>query len=128
MTATQNAPTTASDSAERRYATVNPFTGETEKEYPFTETSEIDGIIGQAHTAYLEWRDRSVEERAAVVQKAAELLDERVMDFAALITKEMGKRRDEAVGDLFLCSMTASPPPIIGSIEVGSRNFGPLPA
>ena len=105
MTATQNAPTTASDSAERRYATVNPFTGETEKEFPFTETSEIDGIIGQAHSAYQEWRDRSVEERAAVVQKAAELLDERIMDYAALITKEMGKRRDEAVGELFLCSM-----------------------
>lgn len=105
MTATQNAPTTASDSAERRYATVNPFTGETEKEYPFTEASEIDGIIGRAHSAYLEWRDRSVEERAAVVQKAAELLDERIMDYAALITKEMGKRRDEAVGELFLCSM-----------------------
>jgi succinate-semialdehyde dehydrogenase/glutarate-semialdehyde dehydrogenase len=103
VTATQNAPTTAS--AEKRYATVNPFTGETEKEFPFTEASEIDGIIGKAHSAYLEWRDRSVEERAAVVQKAAELLDERIMDFAALITKEMGKRRDEAVGELFLCSM-----------------------
>jgi succinate-semialdehyde dehydrogenase / glutarate-semialdehyde dehydrogenase len=103
VTATQNAPTTAS--AEKRYATVNPFTGETEKEFPFTEASEIDGIIGTAHSAYLEWRDRSVEERAAVVQKAAELLDERIMDFAALITKEMGKRRDEAVGELFLCSM-----------------------
>ncbi len=105
MTVTQNAPTTASDSAERRYATVNPFTGETEKEFPFTETSAIDGIIGQAHSAYQNWRDRSVEERAAVVQKAAELLDERIMDYAALITKEMGKRRDEAVGELFLCSM-----------------------
>jgi len=102
VTATQNAPTT---SAEKRYATVNPFTGETEKEFPFTEASEIDGIIGTAHSAYLEWRDRSVEERAAVVQKAAELLDERMMDFAALITNEMGKRRDEAVGELFLCSM-----------------------
>jgi succinate-semialdehyde dehydrogenase/glutarate-semialdehyde dehydrogenase len=43
VTATQSPtneqPTTASDSAERRYATVNPFTGETEKEFPFTETS-----------------------------------------------------------------------------------------
>jgi succinate-semialdehyde dehydrogenase/glutarate-semialdehyde dehydrogenase len=103
VTATQNAPTTAG--AEKRYATVNPFTGETEKEFPFTEASEIDGIIGRAHAAYLEWRDRSVEERAAVVQKAAELLDERIMDYAALITREMGKRRDEAVGELFLCSM-----------------------
>src|SRR3954447_4111835 len=109
VTATQNPPTehpkTASDAGSRRYATVNPFTGETEKEFPFTETSEIDGIIARAHAAYQEWRDRPVEERAAVVRRAAQLMDERRDDLAALITTEMGKRREEAVGELFLCSM-----------------------
>ncbi|MFD2090498.1 NAD-dependent succinate-semialdehyde dehydrogenase [Blastococcus deserti] len=109
MTATQNPPTehpkTASDAATRRYATVNPYTGETEKELPFTETSEIDGIIGRAHSAYQEWRTRPVEERAAVVRRAAELMDERRDDLAALITTEMGKRREEATGELYLCSM-----------------------
>jgi succinate-semialdehyde dehydrogenase / glutarate-semialdehyde dehydrogenase len=109
VTATQSPtneqPKTASDSAERRYATVNPFTGETEQEFPFTETSEIDGIIQRAHAAYQEWRDRPVEERAAVVRRAAELMDERRDDLAALITTEMGKRREEASGELYLCSM-----------------------
>jgi succinate-semialdehyde dehydrogenase/glutarate-semialdehyde dehydrogenase len=109
MTATQNPtneqPKTASDSAERHYATVNPFTGETEKEFPYTETSEIDGIIGRAHAAYQEWRNRPVEERAAVVRRAAELMDERRDELAALITTEMGKRREEASGELQLCSM-----------------------
>src|SRR3954453_13202483 len=109
VTATQSPtnqqPKTASDSAERRYATVNPFTGETEKEFPFTETSEIDGIIGRAHAAYQEWRDRPVEERAAVVRRAVELMDERRDDLAALITTEMGKRREEASGELYLCAM-----------------------
>src|SRR3954464_8430308 len=109
VTATQSPtheqPKTASDSAERRYATVNPFTGETEKEFDYTETSEIDGIIGRAHAAYQEWRNRPVEERAAVVRRAAELMDERRDDLAALITTEMGKRREEASGELQLCSM-----------------------
>ncbi|TFV52358.1 NAD-dependent succinate-semialdehyde dehydrogenase [Blastococcus sp. TF02A-35] len=109
MTVTQNPPTdqpkTASDSAARRYATVNPFTGETEKEFDFTPTEAIDGIIGRAHAAYQEWRGRSVEDRAAVVRRAAELMDERIHDLAALTTKEMGKRTEEAVGELFLCSM-----------------------
>ena len=109
MTATQRPtteqPKTAGDSGDRRYATVNPFTGETEREFPFTETSEIDGIIGRAHAAYQDWRDRSVEERAAVVRRAAELLDERRDDLAALITTEMGKRRAEAGGELQLCSL-----------------------
>ncbi len=109
MTATQNAtheqPKTASESAERRYATVNPFTGETEKAFDFTPTEEIDGIVGRAHAAYQEWRQRPVEERAGVVRRAAELMDERRADLAKLITTEMGKRQEEATGELQLCSM-----------------------
>jgi succinate-semialdehyde dehydrogenase/glutarate-semialdehyde dehydrogenase len=105
VTVTQNAPAPASSSADRRYATVNPFTGETEKEFPFTETSEIDGIVGTAHSAYQEWRARPLADRVAVVRRAAELMDERIMDLAALATKEMGKRQEEAVGELFLSSM-----------------------
>ncbi|MGY1609938.1 NAD-dependent succinate-semialdehyde dehydrogenase [Geodermatophilus sp. SYSU D00700] len=109
MTATQNPPheqpKTASESAERRYATVNPFTGETEKEFDFTPTEAIDGIIATAHAAYQEWRERPVEERAAVVRRTAELMDERREDLAQLITTEMGKRHDEATGELYLCSM-----------------------
>ncbi|MGY1740677.1 MULTISPECIES: NAD-dependent succinate-semialdehyde dehydrogenase [unclassified Blastococcus] len=109
MTATQQPdtqqPKTASDSGERRYATVNPFTGETEKEFDFTPTEEIDGIIGRAHAAYQEWARRPVADRAAVVRRAAELMDERRDDLARLITTEMGKRHDEATGELYLCSM-----------------------
>src|ERR1700712_5910262 len=106
VTATQSPtdeqPKTASDSAERRYATVNPFTGETEKEFTYTETAEIDGIIGRAHAAYQQWRDRPVADRAAVVRRAAALMDERRDALAALITTEMGKRAEEASGELYL--------------------------
>ena len=109
MTATQNPPTdhpkTASESGERRYATVNPFTGETEQEFDFTPTEAIDGIVERAHAAYQEWRQRSVEDRAAVVRRAAELMDERREELATLITTEMGKRHEEATGELYLCSM-----------------------
>jgi succinate-semialdehyde dehydrogenase/glutarate-semialdehyde dehydrogenase len=109
VTATQNPPTehpkTASESGERRYATVNPFTGETEQEFDFTPTEAIDGIIERAHAAYQEWQQRPVEDRAAVVRRAAELMDERRDDLAKLITTEMGKRHDEATGELYLCSM-----------------------
>ncbi|TFV66391.1 UNVERIFIED_ORG: NAD-dependent succinate-semialdehyde dehydrogenase [Bacillus sp. AZ43] len=109
MTATQTPPTdhpkTASAAGSRRYATVNPFTGETEREFDFTPTEAIDGIIERAHAGYQEWRQRSVEDRAAVVRRAAELMDERIHDLAALTTREMGKRTEEAVGELFLCSM-----------------------
>ncbi len=74
MTATQNAPThhpkTASDAGARPYATVNPYTGEVEKEFPFLETEAVDGVIERAHAAFLEWRRRPVEERAQIVGRA----------------------------------------------------------
>jgi len=109
VTATQTPPTeqpkTASDAGARPYATVNPFTGQTEKEFPFLETSEIDGVIERAHVAWQEWRRRPVEERAAVVGRAAELINERRDQLAALITKEMGKRIEEAAGELMLAAM-----------------------
>ena len=109
MTATQHPPhehpKTASDAGERRYATVNPFTGETEQSFDPTPTEELDGIVAQAHAAYQQWRERPVEDRAAVVRRAAELMDERRADLAQLITKEMGKRAQEAGGELQLCSM-----------------------
>jgi succinate-semialdehyde dehydrogenase/glutarate-semialdehyde dehydrogenase len=108
VTATQKPetehPKTASDAGARRYATVNPFTGETEQEFPFLETAEIDGVIERAHAAFLEWRRRPVEERAAIVGRAAELMRERQDEFAGLVTREMGKRIQEAAGEVQLAA------------------------
>jgi succinate-semialdehyde dehydrogenase/glutarate-semialdehyde dehydrogenase len=109
MTATQNPPSqqpkTASDAGARPYATINPYTGKTEKEFPSLETAEIDGVIERAHAAYLEWRQRPVKERAAVVRRAAELMRERSEEFGALITREMGKRIQEATGEAMFSAM-----------------------
>lgn len=108
MTSTQHLPArpaTAGDAAERQYATVNPFTGQTEQTFEPTPTDQLDGIVGRAHAAYEQWRERPVEERAGVVRRAAELMDERREELARLITTEMGKRTQEAAGELQLCAM-----------------------
>jgi succinate-semialdehyde dehydrogenase / glutarate-semialdehyde dehydrogenase len=62
-------------------------------------------VIEKAHQAFLEWRRRTPEERAAVVGRAAELMNERRDELAALITREMGKRIEEAAGELMLSAM-----------------------
>jgi succinate-semialdehyde dehydrogenase/glutarate-semialdehyde dehydrogenase len=108
VTATQNPPTeqpkTASDAGARPYATVNPYTGKTEQEFPFLETAEIDGVVERAHAAFQEWRKLSTEERAAIVGRAAELMNERRDEYAALITREMGKRIKESAGEITLAA------------------------
>ena len=109
MTTTQNPsieqPKTASDAGARPYRTVNPYTGETEQEFSFLPTEQIDGVVEKAHAAFLEWRKKTPAERAAVVGRAAELMNERRDQLAALITKEMGKRLEEAAGELVLSPM-----------------------
>jgi succinate-semialdehyde dehydrogenase/glutarate-semialdehyde dehydrogenase len=108
VTATQNPPTeqpkTASDAGARPYRTVNPYTGEVEKEFPFLDTDAVDGVVENAHAAWQQWRRRSVEERAEVVGRAAALMLERTDEFAALVTREMGKRIQEAAGEVQLAA------------------------
>ena len=108
MTTTQapgtDQPKTAGDSGARPYATVNPYTGQTEREFPFLDSGEIDGVVERAHAAFGEWRRRTPAERAQVVGRAAELLTERRDEYAALITREMGKRIEEAAGEIWLAS------------------------
>ena len=108
MTATQNPPTehpkTAGDAGARPYRTVNPYTGEVEQEFDFLPTDAVDGVVEKAHAAWLEWRRRPVEERAQIVGRAGELMLERKDEFAALVTREMGKRIQEAAGEVMLAA------------------------
>jgi succinate-semialdehyde dehydrogenase/glutarate-semialdehyde dehydrogenase len=104
VTATQSPTTEQPTAGDRPYATVNPYTGKTEKEFPFLETDAIDGVVERAHAGFQEWRKLSTEERAAIVGRAAELMNERRDEYAALITREMGKRIQEAAGEVMLAA------------------------
>ncbi len=78
-------------SAHRTFATVNPHTNEVLREFPSLRGEEIDSVIERAYRAAAPWRDRTAEERAAVVGRAAALMRERHEELARTITLEMGK-------------------------------------
>jgi acyl-CoA reductase-like NAD-dependent aldehyde dehydrogenase len=67
----------SSSVGERRYATVNPATGEHLRDFPFLKDDQINAVVDAAHQAFLGWRDWPVTERAQVVARAAQLLAER---------------------------------------------------
>ena len=92
-------PKTASGSGERRFATVNPVTGEVVQEYPFLPSDQVIAVVEKAHQAFLSWRDWPVIERARVVRRAGDLMLERADELARLITLEMGKLTAEAHGE-----------------------------
>jgi len=84
------------------YKTVNPATGETEKEFPLATQEEVETALAAAQQAFLEWRKAPVEKRTKVIARVAELYREREDELARLIAKEMGKPVVEARGEVKL--------------------------
>ncbi|MCB8915144.1 MAG: NAD-dependent succinate-semialdehyde dehydrogenase [Thermoleophilales bacterium] len=86
------------------YAVVNPATGETVKEYTTISDAGLDAAIGAAESAFRDWsQNSSIEERAAAMRRVGELHVERREELADIIIREMGKPREQALGEIDFC-------------------------
>lgn len=83
------------------YAVTNPATGETLATYPTATASEVEAALAAAAEAARAWgRTSTPAERAAGLQRVAELHRERRDDLAAIIVREMGKPLAAAEGEV----------------------------
>jgi succinate-semialdehyde dehydrogenase/glutarate-semialdehyde dehydrogenase len=82
------------------YQTINPNDGKVLKTFPELTDPQLDAALGKASSCFEIWRKKTFAERATVVAKAGDLMLARVDDFARLATLEMGKRIDEARGEV----------------------------
>ncbi len=55
--------------------------------------------MAAAQAAFPAWRATPVAERARLMRRVGELIEERVYDIAAALTLEVGKNRMEALGE-----------------------------
>lgn len=86
------------------YAVVNPATGEKLKEYPEISDGELKDAIGKVDAAHSGWSHNStLAERAAMVKRVGELHTERRDALAEIITREMGKPVEQALGEIDFC-------------------------
>ena len=83
------------------YAVRDPR-GATEPEpYPTATDAEIQAAVKAAHEAHATWgRATTVAERADLVRRVGQLHEERKEQLADIIVREMGKPREEAVGEV----------------------------
>lgn len=86
------------------YTVINPATGEVVKEYPTATDQEVQDALAAADSAYKEWREVPIEERAKIVARIAELFTERADELAAIITTEMGKPLSQSKGEAEFCT------------------------
>ena len=88
-----------------KYSVVNPATGETVKEYPEISDSDLSAAIAAAEDAHRNWALKtSVSERASLVRRVAELHSERRETLAEIAVREMGKPKEQALGEVDFCA------------------------
>ncbi|HWM33811.1 MAG TPA: NADP-dependent succinic semialdehyde dehydrogenase [Pseudolysinimonas sp.] len=85
-------------------AIVNPATGETEKEYQAHDAAEVERRIAAADAAVRTLRGTTFAQRAAWMNKAADLIEADVDEVAALMVREMGKPIAGARAEALKCA------------------------
>ena len=82
------------------YQSVNPNDGKLLKSFEHLNTAQLETSLAAAEHGFQSWKNTSYAERAVIINRAAALLRSHVDDFAKLETLEMGKRIDEARGEV----------------------------
>lgn len=104
-------------------ATTNPATGLVEKEFVEASRFEIDRALDRAVLAQSALRCWSVSERAAVLTRAAAILESDTDRFALLITREMGRPITAARAEVLKCARG-----LRYYADHGAEFLAPLPA
>jgi 1-pyrroline dehydrogenase len=83
---------------------VNPATGEVVAEVPQGTEADVDRAVQAAKQAYPEWRDSTPGERAEVLLKLADVIDEHTEELAQIESQNVGKPLAAAADEMPVCS------------------------
>jgi succinate-semialdehyde dehydrogenase/glutarate-semialdehyde dehydrogenase len=122
-------------------ATINPYTGETEKTFEPHDEAEVERRIAAADAAFRTLRSTTFAQRAGWMRAAAQLLEDDVEQLARIITIEMGRpikaARAEALksakgmryyaahAEEFLAPETLADPSAVNASAAGTR-YAPI--
>ncbi len=79
---------------------LNPATEEVVDTVPAGAVEDVELAVATAKRAFGEWSGTDVEKRAAVIARAASLIEEHAAELAATLTSEQGKPLAEARGEV----------------------------
>ena len=83
-----------------RFDVINPATAEPFARCPKADADQLNAAVAAAKAAFPAWAATPIEERAAKVEAVAARLQERLSEFASLLTTEQGKPLDQATGEV----------------------------
>lgn len=108
-----------------KYRVQNPATGEIVETFESATDAQIEQSLASADAVYREWRERSVHERAQVIQRVADIFEERKDELARIIATEMGKSLAESIDEVefardIIAYYAVHGPSLITDVEIPS--------
>ncbi len=86
------------------FQTINPHNSELLSEFPYISDSELNAKIEQAQRAFLNWRNTSYSDRAALIKKVAKDLLDHKAEYGRTMTIEMGKPLKQSIAEVEKCA------------------------
>jgi succinylglutamic semialdehyde dehydrogenase len=96
------------------FSSRNPVTGELVWQGRAASATQVDAMVAAARAAFPAWRDRAAPERLAIARAFAGRLEESKDELAALIGRETGKPRWEALTEVAT---------MIGKVDISAKAF-----
>ncbi len=84
----------------RRGPVYNPATGEVAREVDFASAEEVDAAVRAAREAFPAWRATSISRRTEIMFRIRNLVEQHREEVAAHLTREHGKVRSDALGEV----------------------------
>ncbi|MBV0926332.1 NAD-dependent succinate-semialdehyde dehydrogenase [Halomicroarcula limicola] len=84
--------------------TTNPATNEPLATYEPHSPETVEKILSRADETFRDWRERPIEERESLAASLGEVLRSNAGEYAATMTREMGKPIDQAVAEVEKCA------------------------
>ena len=85
---------------------INPATGETLDSYEPHSHAQVDSALARAVLAFERHRLTSLQDRAALLEAAAGVLESGKAKWAELLTAEVGKTLKSSIGEVEKCALT----------------------
>ena len=106
-------------------STINPTTAEKLKVFTPLTSAEIDKKIALADSTFKQYRKTSFAQRSAWLNRAAEILEENKLEYARIMTTEMGKPIKSAIAEVQKCALVCryyaeKAPEFLANVRVAS--------
>jgi alpha-ketoglutaric semialdehyde dehydrogenase len=82
------------------FDSLNPSTGEVIESFPRSTADDVDRAVEAARAAWEDWRLVPAPERGNILFRFAQILEQSKAELSDLMTREMGKVKAEAGGDV----------------------------